>query len=209
MKFRPTLRSIEAQPARVISKLVRRSHDVRPAGWYHNRLGRGVKWSVTRSDSPSCLLKQHPGSGPVSHTLHVTNNSCPVMIISCLCFICRYWGVIYPLKPKLTKTRAKFALIVIWVAAMALASAQLVVARSTQQMYGDKRFWDCDEKWRWEEARHSYTLAVVSMTYVIPLGVLCFTYYKVGTKLWVRNAPGNAHQSRDQILLRSKRKVTG
>ena len=123
----------------------------------------------------------------------------------------RFWGVIYPLKRKLTRTRAKVALVVIWVAAFTLALAQLFVSRARRvDMYvdGPTHKWICEERWAAADSRKAYTVSILAFTYVIPLAVITFTYYKVGSKLWVRNAPGNAHQSRDQILLRSKRKVS-
>jgi len=68
---------------------------------------------------------------------------------------------------------------------------------------------DCSEVWPepsdvW---RRSYTLLILTSTYLLPLSVLSITYGLVIAKLWRRRTPGNADTARDSQQLKSKRRV--
>jgi len=69
---------------------------------------------------------------------------------------------------------------------------------------------DCKEVWPDPSTiwRRSYTFFLLATTYLLPLGVLSFTYGSISRKLWMRTAPGNADEARDSHQLRSKRKVS-
>lgn len=115
----------------------------------------------------------------------------------------RFLAVILPLRSRVTKDRAKYVILTIWLCSFSLSCVQLFVGRAVQ--YGD--IIDCNEHWPTPESRRIYSFFVFFITYVIPLFILMITYTIVGILLWKRTAPGNAHQSRDRHQLRSKRKV--
>ncbi len=139
-------------------------------------------------------------------TVSVTASVCTNMAIG----IDRFWVVTFPLKHRITKSRSKFVISVIWILALGLSSIQLVVGRAIDTEYAPSQFRrDCVEIW-WEPShayRRTYTFFIFTSTYVIPLSILSLTYGIVGRKLWQRTAPGNADQVRDNHQLRSKRKV--
>lgn len=97
--------------------------------------------------------------------------------------------------------------VLIWMASMAIASLQLVVSRSEEQNVFGYIYMDCREKWGNEASRHVYTVVIALCTYFIPLVLLAYVYIKIGISLWERQLPGNANTTRDNILLKSKRKV--
>ena len=131
---------------------------------------------------------------------------CNHILILCFTFS-RYWAVRHPLKRRLNKRKCIVVIAGIWILAIAIASVQLFVGRSTNQFYGGEYYLDCSEHWPTETYRISYTLFILLATYVIPLIILTFTYSCVGLTLWKHTTPGNADEARDQIQLQSKRKV--
>ncbi|ESO94834.1 hypothetical protein LOTGIDRAFT_95265, partial [Lottia gigantea] len=119
----------------------------------------------------------------------------------------RFLVVMYPLKSRVTTSRAKYVLLGIWIGAVGLSSVQLVVSRAEDMYFGNYHIITCDEVWPTEKARKIFTLFVLLLTYIVPLCILSVTYTIVGVLLWRRTTPGNADFTRDSIQLRSKRKV--
>lgn len=52
-----------------------------------------------------------------------------------------------------------------------------------------------------------YTIALLVLQFVIPLLVLIFTYTRIAFAVWGKKPPGEAENSRDQRMAKSKRKV--
>ena len=66
----------------------------------------------------------------------------------------------------------------------------------------------CDEVWPGGlQQRYAYSMAVMALQYFLPLAILSFTYLNIGVVIWVKRAPGEAENARDQRLAASKRKV--
>lgn len=66
----------------------------------------------------------------------------------------------------------------------------------------------CQEKWNDQDRNFYYTLALLALQFVIPLAVLIFTYTRIAIAVWGKRPPGEAENSRDQRMARSKRKVS-
>lgn len=66
----------------------------------------------------------------------------------------------------------------------------------------------CQEKWLTPDRNFYYTLALLALQFVIPLAVLIFTYTRIAIAVWGKRPPGEAENSRDQRMARSKRKVS-
>ena len=115
----------------------------------------------------------------------------------------RFMAVMFPLRSRLTKKRAKYVIVLIWFACMAVSSVQFKVAGT----YGNSGRTGCGEIWSDEIQRKYYTVCVFVITYVVPLVILSITYTIVGILLWKRTTPGNRDHARDMQQLRSKRKV--
>lgn len=66
----------------------------------------------------------------------------------------------------------------------------------------------CQENWTSALSNYYYTLALLALQFVIPLAVLIFTYTRIAIAVWGKRPPGEAENSRDQRMARSKRKVS-
>lgn len=66
----------------------------------------------------------------------------------------------------------------------------------------------CQEEWPTAEQYYYYTLALLTLQFLIPLSVLIFTYIRIALTVWGKRPPGEALSSRDQRLAHSKRKVS-
>ncbi|XP_070538170.1 neuromedin-K receptor-like [Ptychodera flava] len=119
----------------------------------------------------------------------------------------RYFAVLYPLKVRVTKNRAKILFALIWLVSVLLAIVQTVFAKARKSYYGEKMFYICTEWWPLDSAGLIYEIFMVMVTYFIPLLVLLFCYVRVGRRLWGRHIPGNADHQRDKSYLSSKKKV--
>ena len=116
----------------------------------------------------------------------------------------RFLVVLFPLRSRVTYSRSKYVIAVIWFCAFSLASVQFFVGRA--QQVGD--LVKCVEVWPTPGSRKIYTVCIFLFTYIIPLLILAITYSIVGILLWKRTAPGNKDQIRDLHRLRSKIKVS-
>ncbi|XP_060583525.1 substance-K receptor-like isoform X3 [Ruditapes philippinarum] len=116
----------------------------------------------------------------------------------------RFMAVMFPLRSRLTKQRAKYVIVVVWICSTALSSVQFKVARASDSGRGVTQ---CTEHWESIDDRKIYTVFVFVITYLIPLLILAITYSIIGILLWKRISPGNRDHARDLQQLRSKRKV--
>ncbi|CAH1246436.1 NPFFR2 [Branchiostoma lanceolatum] len=120
----------------------------------------------------------------------------------------RYYAVVHPLKIRVTRSRAKMVVVVIWIVSTALASVQLAVSRTYPFFWDGLIYERCDEiKWPSNKWHLVYTLSLLGVTYVIPLILLCGAYIGIGLKMWGRRAPGNSNRRWDQQHERTKKKT--
>ncbi|KAK3090816.1 hypothetical protein FSP39_014913 [Pinctada imbricata] len=124
----------------------------------------------------------------------------------------RFYAITYPLKARITSSKYKIVITVIWIFAISLSAVQLKVCRvevmvdpADNQSYVKM----CSEVWEdpIKNGREIYTLLILFLTYIIPLTILTITYSIVGCILWRRTAPGNSDAVRDQMQLKAKLKV--
>ena len=137
----------------------------------------------------------------------VTASVCTNMAIG----IDRFWVVQYPLKSRITKSRSRIVIATIWIIAAIFSSVQLFVGRLTsREVSPGVVMADCNEEWPEPSQlwRRIYTFFILTITYLMPLVILCLAYSFVGWKLWQRTTPGNADKVRDSQQLKSKRKVS-
>lgn len=121
----------------------------------------------------------------------------------------RLWAVAYPLKSRLTHSRYKLTIAIIWGIAVCLSSVQLVVGRVKNDTINGVDIVRCSEEWPEpsDMLMKLYTMFILFITYIVPLTILTITYTIVGRLLSQRQTPGNADEFRDTQQLRSKRKV--
>lgn len=65
----------------------------------------------------------------------------------------------------------------------------------------------CEEHWPMPMYNNYYTIALLVLQFIIPLLVLIFTYTRIAFAVWGKKPPGEAENSRDQRMAKSKRKV--
>jgi len=121
----------------------------------------------------------------------------------------RYRAVIFPLRPRLTSSNAAAVIGATWLLAAVASLPVAVHARVTARVGPDGHRRDfCDEVWPGGlDQRYAYSMAVMALQYFLPLAILSFTYINIGVVIWVKRAPGEAENTRDQRLAASKRKV--
>ncbi len=142
---------------------------------------------------------------PIVYMIQINNI---VMLHLQYFYFFRFIAVIYPLKQRITKTRVRLVIALIWILAICIALAQLVVGRATQSFYAGEYYDQCSEQWASDVHRNIYTVLLFLFTYLIPLVILTLTYYKIGLILWQRRIPGHSYALRDQMRVNSRRKVS-
>ncbi|KAK3604507.1 hypothetical protein CHS0354_037988, partial [Potamilus streckersoni] len=112
--------------------------------------------------------------------------------------------VMYPFRLKLTNTKYRIIVFIIWIIAIAISAVQLFVARTKFNPVSNRT--ECEEQWPSNDWNQRYTIFLTMVFYAIPLIILTVTYSIIGCILWRRTVPGNADAVRDQAQLKSKRK---
>ncbi|XP_022243216.1 RYamide receptor-like [Limulus polyphemus] len=122
----------------------------------------------------------------------------------------RYRAVMFPLKARTTKLRAKFVILGIWAFAAA-ASVPYALALRVTYVYDSatgnytKPF--CNNVGIPKVIWKTYNPMLVCLQYFFPLFVISYAYGRMSLKLKDAQAPGNAEGARDAGILRNKRKV--
>ena len=121
----------------------------------------------------------------------------------------RYFAVIHPLKPRVSKHIAKIAIGITW--AFAIVSGlpmlffnKVLLIRDELNPGGYKPF--CANVWP-DLYNKVYTIYLVVLQYILPLAVILCAYIRVGCRIWGAKTPGYAMDTRDRIINRNKKKV--
>nr|CAD7585525.1 unnamed protein product [Timema genevievae] len=120
----------------------------------------------------------------------------------------RYMAIMWPLKPRMSKTQAKVVILIVWTIAVITALPIPLVSQLIQPTEFFKicgRF-ICEERWEDKSMRYLYSMTLMVLQYIVPLIVLVFTYVRIAVVVWGKQIPGEAENSRDQRMARSKRK---
>ena len=123
----------------------------------------------------------------------------------------RYVAIIYPLRPRMTKTQALLVIAIIWFLACLVPVPVVVLSKLVQQPdAGGVEREHCREVWPGKHGvfhRYIYSMAIMVLQYFLPLAVLLFTYTRIAIVIWVKRTPGEAENNRDQRMAAAKRKV--
>lgn len=71
---------------------------------------------------------------------------------------------------------------------------------------GNDTYYDCKETWT-EESGRTYTLAIFTITFALPMIILTYVYGSVAWKMFRHSTPGNADAARDEAQHIAKVKV--
>ncbi|XP_006813529.1 prolactin-releasing peptide receptor-like [Saccoglossus kowalevskii] len=120
----------------------------------------------------------------------------------------RYLAVVRPMGRHVSRPHTNVILLMIWAISASLSTVQLVLARVKKTDNSNNTImWECDEWWNSSLHETVYEICILGITYVMPLGVLWYSYQRVAYVLWKRKLPGNANGKRDALHSRAKIKV--
>ncbi|XP_012282981.1 RYamide receptor [Orussus abietinus] len=121
----------------------------------------------------------------------------------------RYAAIMWPLRPRMSKRQAKLLILSVWMVALIVSFPIAVVSRLFQPTDGYRRCdrYVCHEDWPSLQHRYYYSIALLVVQYLVPLMVLMFTYTSIAVMVWGKRPPGEAENTRDQRMARSKRKM--
>ncbi|XP_050533859.1 RYamide receptor-like isoform X2 [Daktulosphaira vitifoliae] len=121
----------------------------------------------------------------------------------------RYIAILWPLKPRASRYHAKFIILLVWIIAVLTAFPLLIVTSLDQpsSWHQECGVYICGETWANDKVRHFYSAALLVLQYCIPFAVLLFTYISIGVVVWGKRTPGEAQNSRDARMAKSKRKM--
>ncbi|KAF7285461.1 hypothetical protein GWI33_010633 [Rhynchophorus ferrugineus] len=129
----------------------------------------------------------------------------------------KYMLIMYPLKPRISKRSATWIIVVVWVFAGITVLPSGIFANLIQpemenvtvNFYQKCNKYICQEDYSLVGIQYEliYTTVLMVMQYIIPSIVLLFTYTSIAAVIWCHRIPGEAENTRDKRMARSKRKV--
>lgn len=119
----------------------------------------------------------------------------------------RYFAVVHPLRPKMTKRQAFIVISLIWLLSFVIPLPTAITARVHQYINDSNAPYFCEEMWENVTAQSAYNIMILVFQYFIPLVILIFTYGRMILVLWIKKTPGEAVSERDQRMSKSKKKV--
>uniref|UniRef100_A0A6P4FZR6 Neuropeptide Y receptor-like n=1 Tax=Drosophila rhopaloa TaxID=1041015 RepID=A0A6P4FZR6_DRORH len=122
----------------------------------------------------------------------------------------RYIAIMWPLRPRITKRYATLIISGVWFVALATAFPIPLVSGLEMPLspWHEKcEKYICREMWPSRTQEYYYTLSLFTLQFVVPLAVLVFTYTRIAIRVWGKRPPGEAENTRDQRMARSKRKA--
>ncbi|XP_068909598.1 RYamide receptor [Tenebrio molitor] len=165
------------------------------------------------------LLKQYWPFGSVlcpivsySQALSVFVSAYTLVAIS----IDKFMIIMWPLKPRISKSFATSIIMLVWLIAgiTVLPSGTFATLSNDIASLGTSLYEQCDKYLCTEdyskvgvEYGRIYTKILMFLQYIIPSVVLLFTYTSIGVVIWCHRIPGEAENSRDQRIARSKTKM--
>lgn len=118
----------------------------------------------------------------------------------------RYLAIVHPLRLRMTKLQSKIIIAVIWTAAIVTSLPLAIYSRLFPNSDHENKFLCNPElEWKW---RKQYFKALSFLQFILPFLLFASTYTIIVIIVWRRRTPGEAENTRDEKLVRSKRKVS-
>ncbi|XP_044756803.1 RYamide receptor isoform X2 [Coccinella septempunctata] len=123
----------------------------------------------------------------------------------------KYMVIMWPLRPRISKKAATWAIMAIWIFAgltvWPTAAFTELVQPSEHFVRCDK--YVCQENYKEVGVEYGklYSSVLMVLQYVIPFTVLLISYTSIAVIIWCHRIPGEAENSRDRRIARSKRKM--
>ncbi|XP_049820211.1 RYamide receptor isoform X2 [Aethina tumida] len=132
----------------------------------------------------------------------------------------KYIIIMWPLKPRISKNFAAYVIILVWIIAGITVLPSGLLTKLVQPSYNwtnetniyiECDMYVCQEDWEGSyigpEYYELYTKILMILQYVVPSIVLLFTYSSIAVVIWCHRIPGEAENSRDRRIARSKAKM--
>lgn len=140
---------------------------------------------------PITVIYTETGSWPfgvvlckVIPTLIVASLSASILTL--LVLTCeRYWAIVYPLKPRLTRKKLLIILALVWFFSFAAGSPELFVYQLKANISGKQiqKKYPCREEWQSKSQRKAYTTFLFVFTYLLPLILILGAYLRIVVEL--------------------------
>ncbi|KAK7077568.1 Neuropeptide Y receptor activity protein, partial [Halocaridina rubra] len=122
----------------------------------------------------------------------------------------RYLAIIYPLRPRMTRSQAKVIIATVWLLSLFTTLPVAIFSRLLEPPLNFYRYFGrgvCTEDWRDVDPsfRACYSVALMLLQYFLPLAVLIFTYTRIAVVVWGKKTLGETPARTDRIAM-SKRK---
>ena len=119
----------------------------------------------------------------------------------------RYLAIVFPLRRRLSFTKAKIIVAVIWTVSIVMMAPLIYAQRVKTAIQGDYDV--CIEEWspvfEKEKAPRDFTVVLFVTMYVVPLITMGVLYFIICLKLWQRKLPGEK-SSRSDVKIQAGRK---
>ncbi|XP_065574139.1 RYamide receptor-like isoform X2 [Artemia franciscana] len=121
----------------------------------------------------------------------------------------RYFAIVYPLRPRMTRRQAKVVMLICWNFALLIALPIALFSQTVQptEYHETNNLPLCLDIWSNQSHKYYYNLALFGAQYVLPLVIILFSYGRIGFELWGKRVPGEANLNRDRRIAASKRKM--
>ncbi|KAL7288221.1 hypothetical protein TKK_0017769 [Trichogramma kaykai] len=121
----------------------------------------------------------------------------------------RFVAIVWPLKPRLSKSHALQFILAIWVLALCISLPIVLVSglKAPSEHYEYCKLAMCMENWEDPKRRFHYSTMMLILQYAFPLGILVHSYSVIAIFVWGNKPPGEAENNRDERFARSKKKM--
>ena len=121
----------------------------------------------------------------------------------------RFFAIIYPLRPKMTKRKAFIVISAVWLFSFVMNLPTAITSRTHQYVNVTTAPVFCEEiLWEDKTLEYVYGVFILLLQYFIPLIILIGAYGVIIFSMWSLKAPGEAMHSRDARMTESKKKVS-
>ncbi len=117
----------------------------------------------------------------------------------------RSFGILFPMKMIMTQSVVCFAIVMIWLGALALTVPLMVATKNTEVEGMD--YFSCKENWL-SMSHTTYNTFLFTAAYIIPLSIIAIVYCLTGLRLCRRNLPGHRHPTAQKRVQATSRRAT-
>ncbi|KAI3385237.1 hypothetical protein SNEBB_001732 [Seison nebaliae] len=131
----------------------------------------------------------------------------------------RYYALLHPLKKKMTQKIFVMVVTLIISVSLLFPLPLLIFSKLSPKYinhtftYNNETvtrvivFYQCGEKWPNGGGKTIYTFFLLFSAFILPIGILTYTYLKIVYHLWWSKVPGEAMSVRDSKITRSRKKL--